>query len=58
MNRLGHPSSRDLRVALRNARGFEGVSGLTGFSDEGVPRRQLQLLEVRGGQIQPLNGER
>ena len=58
VNRLGHPSSRDLRSDLQDVRGFEGMSGLTGFSDEGVPRRRLQLLQVRNNQIQAFDGTR
>ncbi len=58
VNRLGHPSSRQLRGDLEDVRDFSGMSGLTGFDDRGVPRRELQLLQVQGKEIRPLNGAR
>ena len=51
VNRIGHPSARQVRRAMGDVRDFEGVSGLTGFDDDGVPRRELQLLQVRKGEI-------
>ena len=51
VNRIGRPSAGQLRRAMGDVRDFQGVSGLTGFDADGVPRRELQLLQVRKGEI-------
>jgi len=58
VTRMGHPSSRQVRELLFELRAFRGVSGLAGFDDDGVPRRQLQLLSVSRDRIVALDETR
>jgi branched-chain amino acid transport system substrate-binding protein len=54
--RSGYPSAHDFQRGLQQTSGFQGVSGLTGFSDDGAPRRNLLLLKVQNGAIVPVQG--
>ena len=54
VNRVGHPSSGQFRDELIDMNDFQGVSGLTGFSRDGVPRRELLLLQVERKAIVPI----
>ena len=45
----------DLRNALLNMRIFPGVTGNLRFGEKGKVEREMQLLTLRGGEIQPLN---
>ena len=48
-------SHRDLRDALLNMQMFPGVTGNLRFDEMGKVERELQLLTLRRGKIQPLN---
>ena len=48
-------SHRDLRDALINMQMFPGVTGNLRFDEMGKVERELQLLTLRRGKIQPLN---
>ena len=46
---------RDLRDALINMQMFPGVTGNLRFDEKGKVEREMQLLTLRRGKIQPLN---
>jgi len=48
-------SHRDLRDALLNMQMFPGVTGNLRFDEKGKVEREMQLLTLRRGKIQPLN---
>ena len=48
-------SHRDLRDALINMQMFPGVTGNLRFDEKGKVEREMQLLTLRRGKIQPLN---
>ena len=48
-------SHRDLRDALLNMQMFPGVTGNLRFDEKGKVEREMQLLTLRRGEIQPLN---
>ena len=48
-------SHRDLRDALLNMQMFPGVTGNLRFDERGKVEREIQLLTLRRGKIQPLN---
>ena len=48
-------SHRDLRDALINMQMFPGVTGNLRFNEKGKVEREMQLLTLRRGKIQPLN---
>ena len=48
-------SHRDLRDALLNMQMFPGVTGNLRFDENGKVEREMQLLTLRRGKIQPLN---
>ena len=48
-------SHRDLRDALLNMEMFPGVTGNLRFDEKGKVEREMQLLTLRRGKIQPLN---
>ena len=48
-------SHRDLRDALLNMQMFPGVTGNLLFDEKGQVEREMQLLTLRRGKIQPLN---
>ena len=48
-------SHRDLRDALLNMEMFPGVTGNLSFDEKGKVEREMQLLTLRRGKIQPLN---
>jgi outer membrane PBP1 activator LpoA protein len=48
-------SHSDLRVALLNMQMFPGVTGNLLFDEKGQVEREMQLLTLRRGKIQPLN---
>jgi len=48
-------SHRDLRDALINMQMFPGVTGNLRFDERGKVEREIQLLTLRRGKIQPLN---
>jgi len=48
-------SHRDLRDALLNIQMFPGVTGNLRFDEKGKVEREMQLLTLRRGEIQPLN---
>ncbi len=48
-------SHRDLRDALLNMQIFPGVTGNLRFDEKGKVEREMQLLTLRRGKIQPLN---
>ena len=48
-------SHRDLRDALLNMQMFPGVTGNLLFDEKGKVEREMQLLTLRRGKIQPLN---
>ena len=48
-------SHRDLRDALLNMQMFPGITGNLRFDEKGKVEREMQLLTLRRGKIQPLN---
>ncbi len=51
MRRTATNSRRDLKQALLQLDGFEGVSGQTGFNPNGEARKQLAILRVKQGRF-------
>ncbi len=48
-------SHRDLKDALINMENFQGVTGKLRFDDVGEAKREIHLLTLHRGKIQPLN---
>ena len=48
-------SHRDLKDALKNMESFQGVTGKLKFDDVGEAKREIHLLTLHRGKIQPLN---
>jgi len=51
MRQAATDSRRDLKNALMQLEGFEGVSGPTGFSSNGEADKNLQMLRIKRGRF-------
>ena len=55
LNEERNQSHRDLKDALKNMEIFQGVTGKLKFDFVGEAKREIHLLTLRRGKIQPLN---
>ena len=55
LNDERNQSHRDLKDALINMENFQGVTGKLRFDDVGEAKREIHLLTLHRGKIQPLN---
>ena len=55
LNDERNQSHRDLKEALKNMKSFQGVTGKLKFDDVGEAKREIHLLTLHRGKIQPLN---
>ena len=55
LNDERNQSHRDLKDALKNMESFQGVAGKLKFNDVGEAKREIHLLTLHRGKIQPLN---
>ena len=55
LNDERNQSHRDLKDALINMENFQGVTGKLRFDDVGEAKREIHLLTLHRGEIQPLN---
>jgi hypothetical protein len=55
LNDERNQSHRDLQDALKNMESFQGVTGKLKFDDVGEAKREIHLLTLLRGKIQPLN---
>ncbi len=55
LNDERHQSHRDLKDALKKMENFQGVSGKLRFDNKGEAIREIHLLTLKRGKIQPLN---
>lgn len=55
LNDERNQSHRDLKDALINIENFQGVTGKLRFNDVGEAKREIHLLTLHRGKIQPLN---
>ncbi len=55
LNDARNQSHRDLKDALKNMESFQGVTGKLKFDDVGEAKREIHLLTLHRGKIQPLN---
>jgi len=55
LNDERNQSHRDLKDALKDMESFQGVTGKLIFDDVGEAKREIHLLTLHRGKIQPIN---
>ena len=55
LNDERNQSHRDLKDALKNMERFQGVTGKLKFDGVGEAKREIHLLTLHRGEIQPIN---
>jgi ABC-type branched-subunit amino acid transport system substrate-binding protein len=56
MQRTDTDSRRTLKTALLQIDDFDGITGRTGFAQNGEAEKELQMLRIRGGRFVPVQG--